>query len=54
MEVPLKVRYGTIYTKNGIGIDNMAVILDKEVVPKPIHRWRNNGILDMPVRVRVA
>lgn len=24
------------------------------VVPIPILRWRNNGILDMPVRVRVA
>lgn len=30
MKGPLKVQYGTIYTENGIGIDNMAVILDKK------------------------
>ena len=24
-----EVKYGTIYTKNGVGIDNLAVILDK-------------------------
>lgn len=29
-KVPLKVRYGTIYTEDGNGIDNMAVIIDKE------------------------
>jgi len=28
--------------------------LKDNVVPIPICRWRNNGILDMPVRIRVA
>jgi hypothetical protein len=30
MERILNVQYGTIYTQDGIGIDNMAVIIDKD------------------------
>lgn len=29
MEKILNVKYGTIYTRSGMGIDNLAVILDK-------------------------
>jgi len=57
-----RIKRGLFKTKQGYlvnsDINGSLNILRKyvkdNVVPIPILRWRNNGILDMPVRIRVA